>query len=282
LLDEQGNVKDQGTYEEFWVSPHKFKRTFTGTAFTQTEYGTEKGILVSGAQNPLTYPMVQLRGQFIDPIQSPESIQRTTFDLTPREADSVKLDCLTPVTPEGIHFGTAWCLAAGKSILRASAPQQGAQILHNGIVKFQGRYIAEDLQFIQQAKLVLTAHIDTIELLTTIDEAIFLPPADATPKRITVTISPGVMTGMLLKKVPPEYPFYAKEIGVTGTVVLQATISKDGRIVDLHVVSGPPELQQASLEAVKQWVYRPYLLNNEPVEVKTTINVIFTLGNPPR
>ena len=85
-----------------------------------------------------------------------------------------------------------------------------------------------------------------------------------------------------MKAVPSQYPLYAKDEGITGTVVLQATINKDGRIADLHVVSGPHELQQAALDAVKQWVYRPYLLNNEPVEVATTVNVIFTLGNHSR
>jgi protein TonB len=61
-------------------------------------------------------------------------------------------------------------------------------------------------------------------------------------------------------------------------VVLQATISKTGSIENLKVVSGPAMLQQSAMDAVKSWRYRPYLLNNEPVEVETTVNVIFTLG----
>jgi TonB family protein len=280
-LDEQGNVKDQGTYEEFWVSSKQFKRAFTGSSFTQTEYGTEKGILVSGPQNTLPYPLAQIRGQFVDPIMSPDSIQRTNFDLKQREVSSIKFDCLSPITSEGIHFGTTLCLDTGKSILRINAPQQGALIVHNSIVKFQEHYIAEDLQFVQQSKPVLTAHIDSIELLRTIDEALFLPPADATPKRISITVAGGIMVGMLLKKVPPEYPLYAKDTGITGTVVLHAIINKDGHIANLHVISGPPELQQASLDAVKHWIYRPYLLNGEPVEVMTSINVNFTLGKTP-
>ena len=60
--------------------------------------------------------------------------------------------------------------------------------------------------------------------------------------------------------------------------MIQATISKTGTIENLHVISGPAMLQQAALDAVKTWRYRPYLLNNEPVEVETTVNVIFTLG----
>jgi protein TonB len=98
----------------------------------------------------------------------------------------------------------------------------------------------------------------------------------APPKK--VNISAGVAVGMLLQKTQPIYPPIAKAARVSGTVVLQAMISKQGTIEDLHVVSGPAMLQQAAIEAVKTWRYRPYLLNNEPVEVETTINVIFTLG----
>jgi protein TonB len=66
---------------------------------------------------------------------------------------------------------------------------------------------------------------------------------------------------------------------VGGVVVLKAIINKEGHIRDLHVVKGPKILQDAALDAVRQWEYRPYLLNGEPVEVMTTINVVFALGN---
>ena len=98
----------------------------------------------------------------------------------------------------------------------------------------------------------------------------------AAPKK--VNISAGVAVGMLIQKTTPIYPPIAKAARVSGTVVLQATISKTGTITNLRVVSGPAMLQQAALDAVKTWRYRPYLLNNEPVEVETTINVIFSLG----
>jgi protein TonB len=65
---------------------------------------------------------------------------------------------------------------------------------------------------------------------------------------------------------------------IEGTVVLEATISKSGTIENLRVASGPPLLQHAALDAVQNWRYRPYLLDGEPVEVETTINVIFTLS----
>ena len=75
----------------------------------------------------------------------------------------------------------------------------------------------------------------------------------------------------------PAYPPIAKANGIQGTVVLQATISRSGTIENLRVVSGPVMLQQAAMDAVKEWRYRPYLLNGEPVEVETTVNVVFKL-----
>jgi protein TonB len=84
--------------------------------------------------------------------------------------------------------------------------------------------------------------------------------------------------GLLLRKVVPQYPAVARATHTGGTVVLAATISKEGTIINLRVVSGSPLLQQAALDAVSQWRYRPYLLNGQPVDVETTVNVIFTLG----
>ena len=91
-------------------------------------------------------------------------------------------------------------------------------------------------------------------------------------------VSSGVMQGYVLSKNAPTYPAIARAAHVSGKVVLQATISKTGSIENLHVLSGPPMLQQAAIEAVRTWRYKPYLLNGEPVEVETEINVVFNLG----
>jgi len=90
-------------------------------------------------------------------------------------------------------------------------------------------------------------------------------------------ISDGVAVGLLIHRVVPQYPVIPREMHLEGTVVLQAVISKSGTIENLHVVSGPALLQQAALDAVAQWRYKPYLLNGQPVEVETTVNVEFRL-----
>jgi protein TonB len=83
---------------------------------------------------------------------------------------------------------------------------------------------------------------------------------------------------MVTKRVQPIYPQMAKTTRTQGTVVLSATIGKEGKIQDLKVVSGPPLLRQAALDAVSQWEYKPYLLSGEPVEVLTDIEVVFNLN----
>jgi TonB family protein len=96
-------------------------------------------------------------------------------------------------------------------------------------------------------------------------------------KLAPVNVSAGVAGGLLVRKVAPVYPSIAKTARVSGTVVLAATISKSGFVTNLQVVSGPPMLRQAAVDAVKNWAYRPYMLNNQPTEVQTTINVDFNL-----
>jgi TonB family protein len=95
------------------------------------------------------------------------------------------------------------------------------------------------------------------------------------PKQVLV--SPGVTTGLLIKKVAPVYPQEAKNARIQGSVVLRAAINKTGDIVDLEVISGPIELVVSAVNAVRKWKYRPYLLMGEPVEVQTQIVVNYVL-----
>jgi periplasmic protein TonB len=101
-------------------------------------------------------------------------------------------------------------------------------------------------------------------------------PKVATPQRVRV--SQGVSQGLLIKKVQPPYPPLARSARIQGQVVLQAEIAKDGTIQNLRLISGHPMLAPAAIEAVKQWRYKPYFLNGEPVEVETQITVNFTLS----
>jgi TonB family protein len=264
------------------------------------------------------------------------------LDVTETKAGNVALSCVklltrfssingVPADPSRIVTAGVFCFEHGKNELNAymplSLPPAGIVVTRVNTTAFQGKSIPTDLLVIKAGKAALTAHLESIEALTSIDDTLLTPPGEAkfypvilpppppaggsagatkeikviserlgppssglagmagsgasgaTPLK-RVTIAGGIAVGMLLHQVAPDYPPIAKAMKLQGTVVLQATIMKDGTIDNLQVISGSPILQQAAIDAVKQWVYKPYMLNGEPVQVQTTVNVIFTLGGP--
>jgi len=108
-----------------------------------------------------------------------------------------------------------------------------------------------------------------------------IAPRAATPQEAGpapgLKVKGGVMAGNILTEVNPEYPKEAKDAGIQGTVVLHAIIGKNGVVEKLQAVSGPKELIPSAIDAVRQWTYKPYLLNGNPTEVETTITVNFAI-----
>jgi protein TonB len=104
------------------------------------------------------------------------------------------------------------------------------------------------------------------------------PPVKEAPKETRIRVGGNVQQANLIKKIAPPYPPLAKQARIQGTVRFNAVISRDGTIQNLTLVSGHPLLVPAATEAVKQWVYKPTLLNGEPVDVITQIDVNFTLS----
>jgi len=102
-------------------------------------------------------------------------------------------------------------------------------------------------------------------------------PTVRTPVLRTVKVSQGVSQGLLVKKVSPDFPAQARQLRIEGTVQLEATIGKDGSVSNLKVLGGHPILARSAVEAVKQWKYKPYLLNGQAVEIDTQITVNFKL-----
>lgn len=102
-----------------------------------------------------------------------------------------------------------------------------------------------------------------------------LPPPPAAVRHPAVS---RMMEGNLVHRVQPDYPTLARQVRVQGKVVLRAMISREGAIENLQVLSGHPMLIPAAVDAVRQWRYRPYVLNGEPVEVETEVTVNFILS----
>jgi TonB family protein len=112
------------------------------------------------------------------------------------------------------------------------------------------------------------------------NEPAFPPDLQASPTAVPnrVRVSSAVVSGLVVRKVPPIYPENARRRHIQGTVSLKAVIDTEGRIARLELITGDPELAPAAIEAVKQWRYKPYLLNSKPVELETQIQVNFALA----
>ena len=115
------------------------------------------------------------------------------------------------------------------------------------------------------------------------------PPSPQKPREVRIHVPHGrkiqptdkITPAKLITRVNPAYPPLARQTKISGTVKLHATIGSDGSVSQLELISGHPLLVQAALDAVKQWKYEPTRLNDEPVEVDTTIDVTFSLQDKP-
>lgn len=326
-FDTQGKPTDQGVFEEYLSTPTKYRVSFTSPSFTQSTYATnrpDRAVFVTGGAGPSQPPpLFYLWGAFVSPLLKEEKLAAFDFQEQERVVQDNKISCLFAMTKGTMATNfqsmaqASFCFDAGTITLRSTLSPLGGNgtlIYRTNFANFQGKTIPRDLAVGQGGKIVLSAHIETMETADKFDEALFVQPTDARlyptmqaaagvmglngvpllqgPIKMLPGPTPGApgakiilpvgeSESHLLHRVNPVYPPIARAARVSGIVVLQARIAKDGTIQDLHVTSGPPMLLQAALDAVQQWTYQPFLINNEPVEVETTVNVVFQLGVPP-
>lgn len=281
LFDEQGAISDEGTYEEFWATPTRFKRIFSGKNFSQTAYGSPEGVLLSNPKGETPELLLAARNNLVSPMPFFDAIiQHTTYTTKPLNSGSLKLICAIPTasSPGAPADNSTYCFNTDEPILRIAArPSTSDQTFHNRLVRVDGRVVATELKIMHKGKVTVALHVDAVTVLDPSEEAIFTPPPDAVPAPLRVSLSGAVSAGMLEYSVTPEYPEAAHIAHIQGTVTLQGIIGKDGKLRSLKALAGPEALQGSAIQAVQQWRYRPYLLNGQPVEVQTTINVIFKL-----
>lgn len=290
LYDQDGKPTAQGTYEYWWVSPKVYRRTWSRPGVTHTDWHTADGKIahqVTGER--LQYFEYNLQSALLSPLPDLGDLDPTKvrFDRETVSA-GVKLPCIMviPLMPQHgkiqvvpIGLFPTYCFDPQLPALRASFSFGHVGMEYNKIVKSQNHYLARDITFFEGKHNILTATVDTIDDLNPADQALTPSPDAIFPIVNKVDIASGIAIGLLIKKQVPIYPQDAKDSRVSGCVVLQATIGMDGGVHDLRVVSTPwPSLAASALWAVTHWQYKPYLLNGQPVEVETTINVIFTLG----
>jgi TonB family protein len=278
IYKEDGSIEDQGLIEEYWAAPDRYKLITTGKDFTQTIFKTPDGEFRSGKQEFLLATYHDAIAQMTEPVPSAEAVNRTNFTVQETMNGTAKLSCLMP-TGSNSGLLAAYCLSGSPPIARIVVynGQDGFQAMRNRIQPYQDRFIAGDVIFRKQGKTLLTSHLESIEPLASVDEALFAPSDDA----VLLALSSKTPVQLVDRKTP-EYPRIARSANVSGLVLIQARIGKDGKPVDLKVIAGPEMLRQACLDAVREWKYRPVLINGKPVEFITNIPLNFGIADSNR
>jgi TonB family protein len=292
LYDDKGNPSEEGIFEYWWASPNAYRITLSRSGALHTDwYAAEGKHAYLSTGEGLSFFEHKLQSAFLSPLPSAEDLDATKVRLDREELKlgNAKLPCImvVPLMPQHgqiqqvpLGLFPTYCFDPNLPALRINYSFGTIATEFNQLVKVQGRMLAKEIAFYEGKRRLLTVKVDTIEGLTA-DNPAFIPAPEAIYSRADkVPISASISVGMLIKKQQPFYPQDAKDARVSGRVVLQAVIGKDGRTHDLKVVEAPwPSLAASALWAVSQWEYKPYLLGGEPVEVETTVNVIYTLGH---
>jgi len=291
LLDEKGNPSDQGTFEYWWASPKVHRSTWTRTGATHSEWHTADGKLsYLDSGKSISLFEYKLEPAILNPLPTDTELdsEKNRLDREELKLGSVKLPCImiVPIMPQHgkiqvvpLGLFPTYCFNPSVPALQVRNSFGTVAEYLDRIASMNGHYVPREIKFFEGKQNVLTANVETIDGISPTDPAFTPIPTAISPKTDKATIAAGIMTGMLIKKQAPIYPQDAKDARVSGKVVLGATIGRDGKIHDLRVEEAPwPSLVAASLIAVSKWEYKPYLLNGEPVEVETTITVIFELG----
>ncbi|MFT4112557.1 energy transducer TonB [Silvibacterium sp.] len=287
-FDSDGKQVNQGTFEEWWVAPDKYKREWVSTHLNQTEYHTRDGYFRVGDEGSPSVAELTVLNKVVTQIPPEAKLADYTIQHRDNPYPHANLTCvetaghldhIIPGAPEGIF--PFYCFDQDKPILRSAGSYGSHTALYQRIGSLGGHYIPIDLQIMDAGKNYATAHLEEGNLIPTVNETAFQPPADAVPesKIKMIAASAAVLKGSRVGGAQPIYPVGSKQDRIQGKVILPALIEEDGSVQQLEVLTAPDyRLAIAAIIAVHSWKYQPYLLNGKPVSVETQINVIYTLG----
>ncbi|MGB8543632.1 MAG: energy transducer TonB [Candidatus Acidiferrales bacterium] len=279
IFDDKGRPQASGTYEELWLSEDKYKRSYSSPNFTQTDFATDRGLFRSGNQNWPGPQETLVRTELLEPVPAGLNLSGLRLENNRRSIDKIDLRCVALKADWTFFANDAYCFQADKPILRYTDSGNSSGTVYNDMFIFQGHFLARDVRETINGKPRMLLHIDVLEQTSTINDSDLTPPPDAVliPNG-KIAIPSDTMRVLLVKQIPPHYPSGARGAGITGKVILQITIGKDGRVTNAQAISGPTGLRQAAIDAVLKWEYRPFFICGKPAEVETTLPIVFSVG----
>jgi len=265
-FDEDGDNVHSGVYEEYWAGAKKYKRIYKSDNLNQTDYATDKGLYRLGDQQWPDRAQIQVRTEIVDPFSYAATLVGFHGRTVERTFSGYQLQCVLLEKDSEISNPTQYCFEPDGSVLLYSKGFGWFQTVYNRIAPFQGRSLAEDVEVTDGGKPYLKLRVDKIELISHVDDADFVPPPTAVgPLGDRVS---GVHP-VVVKMSPPQWPASLRSQHVT--VTTEVVIGQDGHVVSAHPVSGPAEGYKACEDSVRKWIFKPYLILGEPVEVEAKI-----------
>jgi len=284
LFDSKGAPTEEGTIEEWW-SAGNYKRVYTSPSYTATEIRQDKALYRTAGQTSAPYLLDLLRDEVVHPLANDAEMNDSVPDLRVQSFGKVKLDCvmldhpIKNVAYPPLGLFPTYCLDQDKDRLRVSFRYGSENVIRNAIGTFQGRGVPVDTVVSLNGVTAAKAHVAMLAG-TTPGEHFFDPDSSLQLQNAgLVRIGAGVIAGAKISGAVPIYPIEDKQSHTSGSVHMHAVIGTDGHIHHLSVIDTPsPTLALSALAAVRQWVYKPYLLNGLPCSIETTITVNYNFG----
>jgi hypothetical protein len=281
VFDEDGDNVNDGTYEEFWVGPKQYRVTYTSKDFTQTDIATDHGLYRVGNQAWPGELQTRVRDAFVRPMFRELDLINEKPEKTTREFGQISLPCVQFRSTETSQFTiaispyglAASCFEPNSLMLRyikggLSPLTVGNEVRYQKIVRFQNHYVADEVQVTRVGKKYLEMHLQKLETIPNARSADFAAPQNAILVGDKIAIDSNVLLlDYLLHMENPKYP---QTPGKAGTASVRFLIRKDGHVANVQFVDGPPEMRKPLENALPKFLYRPFFVMGEPVEVETT------------
>jgi TonB family protein len=281
VFSADGTSKDKGTFEEWWIHAGQYKLAFHSSSLSLEEYGSPDGTFRTSGQDWPGKPVGMILKMIMNPIENESASTKAMLKNYERNLGTLKLQCTAFVYPGMTgppQDSYSYCFAPSNAILLYSSNRERVfQTIFENVSLVQGQYVGRQMEVFLVGKRWLSVHIDSVDALG--PRAIPDMSVPASALRVNRHEDPaGIVTGgKAIQRAPAEYPPIAKQRRAEGMVVIGATVGIDGHTKNLEILSGPPLLQNAAMDAARRWVYEPYIQNGQPVEADIEINVEFRL-----
>lgn len=274
-FDEDGDNVHSGSIEEFVVSAKKYKRVYSGDTLNQIDFASEQGLYRAGDQRWPSPTELQVRNEAFRPLYRVRfDDPNTKIDRTDWQIGATKLPCVIVRRTDLIISDNGlpkFCFDPGTVMLRYTRGRGWDETTYNNIVWFQQHYLARDVTVTQGGTAFLKIHIDQMESLSSVDEAIFTPPANSSRIGARIALSAEILMGeYLVSEGRLRNPRTA-----SGKVNVNFVVGKDGRVIQADAIDGPEQLRKAALDAMRGYRFRPFLVLDEPVEVESKMSFRF-------